>query len=210
MDRRGCSVCTAKRTHRYDSFAHNNLRDSTRLTRGPVFRVGIVKSLDATNARARVVFPDRDQMQSWWLPVIFAKTQNDKAYWLPDVGEQVVCVMDEYDEDGAVLGAIYSSVDRPPVASADKLHWSAKDGAVFEYDRAAHAFAVSIPTGGTITISANGAKIAIDGAGDVLIAAAGEITLGGGGPAVARVGDMTTCPAGSGQIVSGSAKVNAG
>jgi phage baseplate assembly protein V len=175
-----------------------------------VFRIGIVNMLDAANARLRVVFPDRDQMQSWWLPIVFAKTQADKSYWMPDIGEQVVCIMDEYDEDGAVLGAIYSSVDRPPVANADKLHWSANDGALFEYDRAAHAFAVSLPPGGTVNISANGASIAIDGSGDVIVAAAGQIKLAGGGPAVARVGDTTTCPAGSGQIVSGSAKVNAG
>ena len=76
-----------------------------------MYRVGIVKVQDATKGRVRVAFPDRDQMESWWLPVIFAKTQNDKMYWMPDIGEQVICLMDEYDEDGAVAGAIYSSAD---------------------------------------------------------------------------------------------------
>lgn len=175
-----------------------------------MFRVGIVKVQDATNARVRVVFPDRDQMQSWWLPIVFAKAQDDKAYWMPDVGEQVVCMMDEHDEDGAVLGAIYSSADRPPVASADKLHWTCKDGAAFEYDRAAHSLQLSIPNGGTVSITANGASVAIDGSGNVTLVAAGQVKLAGGGPAIARVGDATICPAGSGQIVSGSAKVNAG
>jgi phage baseplate assembly protein V len=175
-----------------------------------VYRVGIVKAQDAVNARVRVTFPDRDQLQSWWLPVVFAKAQNDKAYWIPDVGEQVVCTMDEYDEDGAVLGAIYSSADRPPVASVDKLHWGFKDGAAFEYDRSAHSFQMSIPNGGTVTIAANGASIAIDGSGNVTINAEGQLVLAGGGPAIARVGDTTICPAGTGHIVSGSAKVNAG
>lgn len=175
-----------------------------------MYRLGIVKVQDAANGRVRVVFPDRDQMGSWWLPVIFTKTQNDKMYWMPDVGEQVICLMDEYDEDGAVVGAIYSSADPPPVTSADKLHWTSKDGAVFEYDRAAHALRMTIPTGGTFTISANGASIAIDGAGNVEIIAPGQIALAGGGPGVARIGDATICPAGTGQIASGSSKVNAG
>jgi phage baseplate assembly protein V len=191
-----------------------------------MYRVGIVKAQDAANARVRVTFPDRDQLQSWWLPVVFAKTQNDKAYWIPDVGEQVVCTMDEYDEDGAVLGAIYSSADVVPVTNADKLHWTFKDGGVFEYDRAAHALLMSIPSGGTVTIAANGASIAIDGSGNVAIDGSGNVTingsgnvsivaaeliqLAGGGPPIARVGDATICPAGSGQIVSGSLKVNAG
>ena len=175
-----------------------------------MYRVGIVKAQDAANARVRVTFPDRDQLQSWWLPVVFAKAQNDKAYWIPDVGEQVVCMMDEYDEDGAVLGAIYSSVDRPPVTNADKLHWGFKDGANFEYDRSTHSFQMGIPNGGTVTIAANGSSIALDGSGDVAIVATGQIVLAGGGPAIARVGDTTICPAGTGHIASGSAKVNAG
>src|SRR5579863_7674242 len=130
-----------------------------------MYRIGIVKTQDPANALVRVVFPDRDQLESWWLPIVFAKTQDDKLYWMPDVGEQVVCVMDEFDEDGAVLGALYSSADRPPVASADKLHWTSKDGAVFEYDRSVHALQMTIPIGGTVTITANGASISIDGSG---------------------------------------------
>ena len=175
-----------------------------------MYRVGIVKIQDTAHARVRVVFPDRDQMESWWLPVIFAKTQNDKMYWMPDIGEQVICMMDEYDEDGAVVGAIYSSADTPPVTSADKLHWTSKDGAAFEYDRSSHALQMTIPDGGTFTITASGASIAIDGAGNVEITTSGQIQLAGGGPGIARIGDATICPAGAGYIASGSTKVTAG
>jgi phage baseplate assembly protein gpV len=104
----------------------------------PTFRVGIVQAQDPAHAKVRVVFPDCDEMISWWLPVVFFKTQNDKAYWIPDIGEQVVCLMDLRDEAGAVLGAIYSSADVPPVNSADKFHLAFKDGAHFDYDRVAH------------------------------------------------------------------------
>jgi phage baseplate assembly protein gpV len=106
----------------------------------PAFRVGIVQQQDPARAKVRVVFPDYDEVISWWLPVVFAKTQNDKAYWMPDVGEQVVCLMDLRDEAGAVLGAIYSNADVPPVNSADKFHLEFRDGASFDYDRAAHVF----------------------------------------------------------------------
>jgi phage baseplate assembly protein gpV len=104
----------------------------------PTFRVGIVQAQDTAHAKVRVVFPDYDEMISWWLPVIFAKTQNDKFYWIPDIGEQVVCLMDLRDEAGAVLGAIYSEADVTPVNSADKFHIAFKDGANFDYDRVAH------------------------------------------------------------------------
>jgi phage baseplate assembly protein gpV len=104
----------------------------------PTFRVGIVQAQDTAKAKVRVVFPDYDEMISWWLPVVFFKTQNDQAYWIPDIGEQVVCLMDLRDEAGAVLGAIYSSADVPPVNSPDKFYLGFKDGARVEYDRVAH------------------------------------------------------------------------
>jgi phage baseplate assembly protein gpV len=104
----------------------------------PAFRTGIVVERDTALAKVRVLFPDYDEVTSWWLPVLFAKTQNDKVYWIPDIGEQVVCLMDLRDEAGAVLGAIYSSADPAPIDSGDKLHLAFKDTASFEYDRAAH------------------------------------------------------------------------
>jgi phage baseplate assembly protein V len=176
----------------------------------PAFRVGLVEAQDVTNARVRVKFPDRNQLVSWWLPIVTPKTQNDKAYWIPDIGEQVVCLMDSHDEDGAVLGSIYSQVDTTPVQSADKWHLTMKDTATLEYDRSAHTLAVSIPSGGSVTITCNNATIEIDTSGNIIFNPGAELILAGGGPAVARVGDSTTCPAGTGSITSGSSKVKSG
>jgi phage baseplate assembly protein V len=143
-----------------------------------MFRVGIVTTQDVPNARVRVTFPDRNQMSSWWLPICVPKSQNDKAYWVPDIGEQVVCMMDEHDEDGAVLGALYSTADQPPAGmTADKWHVTMKDNATFEYDRSSHALAVSLPSGGTVSITANGAAIQIDASGNINLTANGNIHL---------------------------------
>ncbi len=173
-----------------------------------MFRVGLVKQQDLQGARVRVAFPDRDQLLSYWLPVVFTKTQNDKGYWVPDIGEQVVCLMDEHDEAGAVLGAIYSSADTPPVQSADKYHMSFKDGASIEYDRAAHALAVSLPNGATMSISANGASIAIDASGNVKVIPGNgaRIALGasGGGVGVARLGDRVQVTDDEGGLLNGT------
>jgi phage baseplate assembly protein gpV len=116
----------------------NECECSRHASPGPAFRVGIVSAVDALTAQVRVVFPDYDQMSSYWLPVVVPKSQNDKAYWIPDLGEQVVCIMDLRDEAGAVLGAIYSNTDVPPVASTNKWHLGFSDGSAFEYDRALH------------------------------------------------------------------------
>jgi phage baseplate assembly protein gpV len=114
-----------------------------RIVLSATLRLGIVKDQDPSLGRLRVAFSEFDQMLSYWLPVVVAKTQNDKAYWLPDIGEQVVCLMDERDEAGVVLGAIYSQADTTPVQSADKFHLGFKDGTAMEYDRATHVLALN-------------------------------------------------------------------
>lgn len=116
----------------------------------PTLRLGIVQDQDTSLCRLRVTFNELDHMQSYWLPVVVPKTQNDKAYWLPDIGEQVICLMDARDEDGVVLGAIYSQVDNTPVQSADKFHLGFKDGTAVEYDRAAHVLAANFSDSTTI------------------------------------------------------------
>ena len=173
-----------------------------------MFRIGIVKAQDLQNCRVRVVFPDHDQLQSWWLPIVVPKSQNDKFYWIPDIGEQVVCLMDERDEDGAVLGAIYSAADLTPMQSADTFNLSVKDGTSFAYNRVSHALQVNIPNGGSMIITVSGANVTIDALGNVKITAAGLIQLGGGAlKGVARLGDTVTCPAGTGTITSSSINV---
>jgi phage baseplate assembly protein V len=193
-------------------------------SQNPAFRVGIVQQQDAAHAKVRVVFPDYDQVISWWLPIVFAKTQNDKAYWIPDVGEQVVCLMDLRDEAGAVLGAIYSNADVPPVNSADKYHLAFKDGASADYDRAAHvldlkfqdhgeikydggshALTMSLPTGATFSLTAGGAQVQIDANGNVIIKAGGQVQLGNCQLAgVARLGDIVRVQDDEGGMLTGS------
>jgi len=204
--------------------------------RGNGFRVGTVSAQDTARAKVRVTFPDRDQLVSYWLPVLVTKAQHDKFYDMPDIGEQVVCLMDLRDEAGCVLGAIYSSADTPPVNSPDKWHVTFKDTAVLEYDRnlhvlkhvaqdnalfkydsVAHAMTFQLPNGAIATVTANGAEIQIDASGNVNISpgSGGQIVLAGGGPAIARVGDSVVVndpddgPI-TGHITGGSSKANCG
>ncbi len=63
---------------------------------------------------------------------------------------------------------------------------------------------------GNVTIQSQQGNVAIQGAKQVTVDAGTQIVLAGGGPAIARVGDATICPAGPGTITSGSTKVNSG
>ena len=105
-----------------------------------MIRRGIVVAVDEKTARVRVQMPDLDGLVSNWLPVVHHKTEKDKAYWLPDIGEYVVVAFDEEGEhsDGYVLGAIYNEKDKVPVVSREKFFIRFQDGTEVEYDRKTH------------------------------------------------------------------------
>ena len=104
-----------------------------------MFRVGKVVAVDEKTAKVRVELEDADKVITYWLPVVVQKAQDDKFYWLPDIGELVLVGFLDYGiEQGFVLGSIYNQQDKPPVASKDKMHIQFKDGTVIEYDRNTH------------------------------------------------------------------------
>jgi phage baseplate assembly protein gpV len=132
--------------------------------------------------------------------------------------------MDLRDEAGAVLGAIYSNADLPPVNNPDKFHLTFKDGTSVDYDRGAHvlelkfqdqgeikydggghALTMNLPAGATFNLTAGAAQVQIDANGNVIIKAAGQVQLGNGQLAgVARLGDMVRVQDDEGGMLTGS------
>lgn len=104
-----------------------------------VVRVGTVTTTDPGAATVRVQFHDVDGLVTWPLRVLRQKTLHDQQYWMPDVGEHVLCLcLPNGAEQGFVVGAFYSAVDAPPVQNQDKHHVLYKDGTWLEYDRKEH------------------------------------------------------------------------
>lgn len=104
-------------------------------------RAGVVSSVNPAEGTVRVVFDDKDDMVSYDLPVLNRGSMRNKDYWLPDVGEQVVCLFAPNGKNlnqGWILGSYFSDADAPQVASVDKRRIDFGDGTYIEYDRAAH------------------------------------------------------------------------
>lgn len=117
-----------------------------------LFRVGLVVSTAPGNGTVRVQFPDVDNVVSYDMQVLFQKTHQDKAYWMPDIGELVPCIfLGNGPEAGFVLGAVYNGADGVPVASQDKCHIKFKDGTTLEYDRAEHVLKADVQGRAEIT-----------------------------------------------------------
>lgn len=125
-------------------------------------KIGIVTATDVATCKVRVQFQDQDAVVSDWLPVMQKKTLKDKVYWMPDINEHVVCLLDDNEEFGVVLGAIYSDADTPPVTSQDKFHIKFEDGTTVEYDRSSHKLSADVK--GDIEVKATGkADVTIEG-----------------------------------------------
>jgi len=144
-------------------------------------RIGEVSSVDPAKCTARVVFDDEDGYVSDDLPIVQRNTQNTKDYWLPAVGEDVICVfLPCGEEDGFVLGSFYADEIEPPTSSESKRYTEYPDGTVIEYDWEAHELTVT----GAQKITLNVPEIVFNGNlqidGDIIatggVSADGEVT----------------------------------
>jgi len=145
------------------------------------------------------------------LPVLQQKTMQDKTYYMPDLGEMVVCLYTGGNrKSGVVLGSIYSSEDSPVLTGQNVKGVIFKDGAEVSYDSGTNK--AVLQTSGTATCRADGGvgvfsedDLMIDTAhvnittgimqmdGDTLNVNCGEVNLGMG----ARLGvihEASPCP----------------
>ena len=109
-----------------------------------MLRFGTVTSINPKTARARVQFA-QDNMISYWLPVLQNKTFKDKFYSMPQVGEQVACLMDENSEDGVILGAIYTTEDVPIIETEKQVSANFEDGTFANVDKETQTLTLSFP-----------------------------------------------------------------
>lgn len=151
---------------------------------GATFAFGIVTAVDAGRGWARASLPEYDNLETAFLPVLQRRTHRDKALNLPDVGEQVVLLLDLRGEDGVILGAVWSEVDPVPQtdgADVDVRRYA--DGTVLRYDRTAHRLTADVQ--GEIVATCTGkADVTVEGPARVeskvaLTLAAPTITMRG-------------------------------
>jgi phage baseplate assembly protein V len=92
-----------------------------------------------------VKFPEDDDLQSDWLPVVVQRSLGDRFAWPLKEDEQVVCLMDDGCETGVIIGAIYSDPDPPAgEATTDKFRIDFEDGTWIEYDNASHKLKANV------------------------------------------------------------------
>ena len=91
-----------------------------------IVRVGIVSEVIPADCAARVVFEEKDNTPSPVLPVLTRGGKVNRDFWLPDIGEQVVCLFACNDKKFSTGNA----------DSVDKRRIDFADGSFVEFDRA--------------------------------------------------------------------------
>ncbi len=100
-----------------------------------IVMTGKISSVNATTCTAQVYFEDLDKV-SGDLRVLMNKTQGDKDYWLPEVGEMVECLLLPIGiTEGVILGSTYNSEDLPPWDDSSKIGSKFKNGSFWCFNR---------------------------------------------------------------------------
>jgi len=109
-----------------------------------LLRFGIVSKIHPSKPYARIRF-DEDDSTSYWLCVLQIKTLKDKFYVMPDIGEQVACLMDNNSEEGVILGAVYSDRDKPREHSNKIIYLQLENGSFIDISKEENKLTVSFP-----------------------------------------------------------------
>ena len=147
-------------------------RDTAELerSRANLVQLGTVAEADYATARVRVTL---GALVTAWLPWLAVRAGGDRTWSAPEVGEQVAVLCPDGDPAGGiVLGAIYCNDHAAPANAATVARTTYADGAVVEYDRAAHRLSAALPSGATVNLVADGG-MTINAQGGVTVNASG-------------------------------------
>jgi phage baseplate assembly protein V len=101
-----------------------------------LIRVGRVSSINPEKATVRVLFEDKDNLVSYDLPVIVPQTMKNKDYYMPDIGEQVLCIfLPNGIQEGFCLGSFYSEKDKPAENNPNIRGVTFEDGSKITFNR---------------------------------------------------------------------------
>ena len=116
-------------------------------------RVGLVSSIDEVKCTAQVCFQDRGKIVTRDLHIIVPYTLADKAYYMPAIGERVVCLFHpEAPTKGWIVGSYYADTRLPPFGDKNKTYTLFEDMTLIEYDKALHKLTIHVPQAGEKSI----------------------------------------------------------
>ena len=126
-----------------------------------LIRIGTIAELDDKKARVTVLIGD--EVLTDWLPWLTQRAGEDRTWWAPEPGEQVLLLSPSGDlSQAVVLPAIYQDAYPPPADDVDIRREIYKDGMLVEYNRETHQYRMEIPAGGKLTLAVGSTTLVIE------------------------------------------------
>jgi phage baseplate assembly protein V len=149
-------------------------------------RLGTIAEADYKRARVRVKI---GPLLTAWLPWLTHRASKNITWHAPEVGEQVLVLAPSGELTNAVvLPAIYQSAYPAPTDNPDIARLTFDDGAVLEYDRAAHKLTADIPGSADIKLKKD---ITATIGGNLAAKISGNADLTAGGNLSAKISGST-------------------
>ena len=122
-----------------------------------IVRVGVISELDENNALVKVRTAG---LTTDWLPWLTHRAGEDRTWWAPEPGEQVV-ILSPYGDMGqaVVLPSIYQDAHGAPANKKTITRTEWKDGGFIQYDREAHSYQLDVPAEGEIKLRIGGTTL---------------------------------------------------
>lgn len=120
--------------------------ETERALRG-MLRTGTVSSVNPLAGTARVKFDDKDGAVSPELHILHRYSGKNKDYWVPDIGDQVVCLFENNDKNfstGWILGSYFTDKQPAQEKNADIVRMDFADGTFIAYDRGEHRLTIDV------------------------------------------------------------------
>lgn len=141
-----------------------------------ILRRGRVAQVQTSPPRVRVALGD--DVVTKWLPWFATRAGDDRTWWTPSVGEQVLVLSESGNTaNGVVLMGMYQDA-HPPAdddAAISSIVWS--DGARVSYDKSTGTLETTLPTAGELISHVGEAHVSMRNAAITLTLGASRVTL---------------------------------
>lgn len=108
------------------------------MSNNSLIRIGSVSSIDYENGRVKVLFKDKDNTVSDFLPMLSSE------YFMPKINDLVVCLFINGTQKGFCLGK-YFSKSNIPVESGNGVYYKDLFGEGFiKYDKVSKALTINV------------------------------------------------------------------
>jgi phage baseplate assembly protein V len=125
--------------------------------------LGVIEEADYPAQRVRVRL---GELLTGWLPWTTLRAGQDRTWWAPEIGEQVLVISRSGDPAlGVVIGAIYRDAHPGPADRATVSHTVRPDGTVEEYDRTTGTYTLDVTAAGKIVLKCGASSIEITNTG---------------------------------------------